>query len=161
VYAIAKSTYAAEEITQEIFIKLWTNQDLLKNVNNIDGYIYKITKNYSLNYLRKVASDSRLSDQLMKVAVISENITESRVHESEYRELIANALNELSPQRKLVYTLNREEGLNYNEIAEQLDLSKNTVKNHLFAALDFIRTHLIKNGVNPTVVALAILAAMD
>ena len=156
VYTIAKSPYAAEEITQEIMIKLWINQDLLKNINNIDGYIYRTTRNHALNYLRKVASDSRLTDQLLRVAVVSENMTESRVQESEYRELIANALNELSPQRKLVYKLNREDGLNYAEIAEQLDLSKNTVKNHLFAALDFIRTHLIKNGVNPTLIALAV-----
>lgn len=136
-YNIAKSRYAAEEITQEIFIKLWINREVLNNIANIDGYIYRITRNFSLNYLRKAASDSKLTEHLFKVAIQSENRTESDLHESEYKHLIRQALKGLSPQRRLVYQLSREDGLNYAEIADQLNLSKNTVKNHLFAALEF------------------------
>jgi RNA polymerase sigma-70 factor (family 1) len=155
VYAIAKSEYAAEEITQEIFIKIWMNEEALKNVSNLGGYIYTITRNYSLNYLRKAASDTRLINELMRVAVTNDNITEANIAASECRQLISTAVNHLSPQRQLVYKLSKEDGLNYDEIAAHLNLSKHTVKNHLLAALSFINNFLTKNGVNPTIIAIA------
>ncbi|HXB32986.1 MAG TPA: sigma factor [Puia sp.] len=55
VLAIAHSPYAAEEITQEIFIKIWLCRDLLDEVENLDGYIFTIARNRTLNYLRKAA----------------------------------------------------------------------------------------------------------
>jgi RNA polymerase sigma-70 factor (family 1) len=152
VFLIAKSEYAAEEITQEIFIKLWMNKEALININNLGGYLYTITRNYSLNYLRKAASDSRLVNELMRVAVTCNNSTEASIAVAECRALISNAVNQLSPQRQLVYKLNKEEGLNYDEIATHLNLSKNTVKNHLMTALRFIDDFLQKNGVNPAII---------
>ncbi|WP_158827568.1 RNA polymerase sigma-70 factor [Mucilaginibacter lacusdianchii] len=154
VYAIAKSQYAAEEVTQEIFIKLWMNQDTLKSINNLDGYIYTMVRNYSLNYLRKAASDSRLVDELLRVAVTNDNNTESRIQVAECKNLISKAVSQLSPQRQIVYRMSKEEGLNYDEIAGHLNLSKHTVKNHLLAALSFINSYLTKNGVHPTLIAI-------
>ncbi|OOQ57957.1 RNA polymerase sigma factor [Mucilaginibacter pedocola] len=154
VYAIAKSEYAAEELTQEIFIKIWLNKEALDGVSNIGGYIYTMARNYSLNYLRKAASESRLVDELARVAVSGHNNTESVIAASECKQLISTAVEHLSPQRQLVYKLSREEGLNYDEIADQLNLSRHTVKNHLLAALAFISNFLTKNGVNPTLIAI-------
>lgn len=154
VYAISKSQYAAEEITQEIFIKLWTNAEALNNVKNLGGYIYTITRNYSLNYLRKTASDVKLVNELMRVAVADDNNTEARLAASECRQLISNAVSQLSPQRQLVYKLCKEDGLSYDEIAAQLNLSKHTVKNHLMAALSFINSYLTKNGIHSAMVLL-------
>jgi len=51
----------------------------------------------------------------------------------------------LTDQQKTIFLLNRDEGFTYNEIAEQLNLSKSTVKNHMVAALKKIRSHLVKN----------------
>lgn len=154
VYAIVKSQYAAEEITQEIFIKLWMNIESLQDVNNLGGYLYTITRNYSLNYLRKAASDMRLVNELMRVAVTDHNNTEAGMAMAECKQLISTAVNHLSPQRQLVYKLSKEDGLNYDEIAAHLNLSRHTVKNHLMAALSFINTYLTKNGVNPTLVVI-------
>jgi RNA polymerase sigma-70 factor (ECF subfamily) len=154
VFAIAKSEYAAEEITQEIFIKLWLNKEALKDVKNLGGYIYTIARNYSLNYLRKAASDTKLVNELLRIAVTNDNNTEASIRVSECRKLISTAVSQLSPQRQLVYKLNKEDGLNYDEIATHLNLSKHTVKNHLMAALSFIGTYLTKNGVNPTLITI-------
>ncbi|MCJ8208491.1 RNA polymerase sigma-70 factor [Mucilaginibacter sp. RS28] len=158
VYAIAKSEYAAEELTQEIFIKLWLNKDALKDVKNMGGYIYTIVRNYSLNYLRKAASDTRLVNELLRTAVPCSNELESFIDASECKKLISKAVSQLSPQRQLVYKLSREEGLSYDEIAGKLNLSKNTVKNHLVAALSYINAFLVKNDVNPTLVAILTLS---
>ena len=155
VYAIAKSEYAAEELTQEIFIKLWLNKETLQDVDNLGGYIYTIARNYSLNYLRKAANDTRLVNDLMRIAVTDHNNTEASMAVSDCKQLISKAVSNLSPQRQLVYKLSKEEGLKYDEIAELLNLSKHTVKNHLMPALSFINNFLTKNGVNPTLIAIA------
>lgn len=146
VLAIAHSPYAAEEITQEIFIKLWLCRDLLHEVENLDGYIFTIARHRTLNYLRKAANDTRLLRELQGLAMPQNNNVEERALVTDYDLLLRDALSELSPQRRLVFQLSRDNGLNHEEIAEQLHLSRNTVKNHMVEALRFIRGYLGQHG---------------
>jgi|ERR1700722_3816607 len=146
VLAIAHSPYAAEEITQEIFIKLWLCRDLLPEVANLDGYIFTIARNRTLNYLRKAASDRRLLRELQELAMPQQNNVEERATATDYDLLLRDALSLLSPQRRLVFQLSRDGGLNHEQIAEQLHLSRNTVKNHMVEALRFIRSYLGQHG---------------
>jgi RNA polymerase sigma-70 factor (family 1) len=146
VLAIAHSRYTAEEITQEIFIKLWVCRDLLSQVENLDGYIFTLARNRTLNYLRKVASDARLLRELQELAMPQHNNVEERVLETDYEQLLHDAVSMLSPQRRLVFQLSRDSGLNHAQIAAQLHLSRNTVKNHLVEALRFIRSYLGRHG---------------
>ena len=147
VLTLARNPYAAEEITQEIFIKLWLSRDILQGVENIDGYIFATARNKTLNYLRKAAYDDRLLRELQERAApnIGNNV-EERALSSEYDRLLQDALALLSPQRRLVYQLSRERGLNHEEIANYLQLSRNTVKNHIVEALRFIRHYLREHG---------------
>ena len=64
VLAIAHSKYVAEEITQEIFIKLWLCRDILHEVDNLEGYIFTIARNKTLNHLRKAAHNVKLLHEL-------------------------------------------------------------------------------------------------
>jgi RNA polymerase sigma-70 factor (family 1) len=146
VLAIAHSPYAAEEITQEIFIKLWLCRDILHEVENLDGYIFTIARNRTLNHLRKAAYDTRLLRELQELVKPEHNNVEERTMVAEYDRLVRDAILLLSPQRRLVYQLSRDGGLNHEEIAEQLHLSRNTVKNHLVEALRFIRSYLGRHG---------------
>lgn len=158
VLAISKSEYAAEEITQEIFIKIWIGRENLDEIKNLDGYIFKIAKNLSLNYLRKIAYNESMSSELVRLATKDgSSSTDSRVNVAEYNKLINEAVNSLSPQRKLVYKLSREQELSYDEIAVQLNLSKNTVKNHHLTAIGVVRSFLVKNGISSAIVAFALL----
>lgn len=146
VLAISHSKYTAEEITQEIFIKLWLCRDILHQVDNLDGYIFTIARNKTLNHLRKAAHDRKLLSELQARAVPENNNVEERTLIAEYDNLIRDALILLSPQRRLVYKLSRYQGLNQEEIADHLQLSRNTVKNHLVEALRFIRNYLGRHG---------------
>jgi RNA polymerase sigma-70 factor (family 1) len=146
VLAIARSPYAAEEITQEIFIKLWLCRDLLPQVENLDGYIFTIARNRTLNYLRKAAYDTRLLRELQELAMPQHNNVEELALVTDYERLLRDALSMLSPQRRLVFQLSRDGGLNHEQIAEQLHLSRNTVKNHMVEALRFIRSYLGQHG---------------
>jgi RNA polymerase sigma-70 factor (family 1) len=146
VLVIVKSTEAAEELTQEILIKLWLCRDLLNKVDNLDGYIYVIARNKALNHLRKAACDLRLMNELKSFMQDEQNNIDDRITANDYDMLVKQALATLSPQRRKVYELSRVEGLNHEEIADRLSLSKNTVKNHMVEALKHIRGHINKSG---------------
>jgi RNA polymerase sigma-70 factor (family 1) len=148
VLAITHSHYTAEEITQEIFIKLWLCRDSLNQVENLDGYLFAIARNKTLNHLRKAAYDVRLLKELQErgLSAGSANNVEERAMAGEYDQLLQDALALLTPQRRLVYMMSRQRGLNHAEIAHQLQLSRNTVKNHMVEALRFIRHYFVKHG---------------
>lgn len=148
VLAITRSHYTAEEITQEIFIKLWLCREMLHEVENLDGYIFAIARNKTLNHLRKAAYDVRLLRELQERALAAEdgNNVEERSLVSEYDRLLQDALTHLSPQRRLVYVMSRQRGLNHEEIAHQLQLSRHTVKNHLVGALRYLRHYFVEHG---------------
>ncbi len=146
VLTIIKDKVIAEEITQDIFMKLWTVRDILHTIRNIDNYIFIIARNRSLNHLRKVKHDHSALEELRRHLVEAHNPVEEHLLQRDYEHLVERALAGLSAQRRIVYQLSREEGLNLNEIAERLQLSPNTVKNHLIAALKYIRQYLEQHG---------------
>ncbi|MBX3254481.1 MAG: RNA polymerase sigma-70 factor [Chitinophagaceae bacterium] len=148
VLAITHSPYIAEEITQEVFLKLWLNRLELDKIDNPDAYIFAIARNKTLNYLRKANYDKKLLREIeLTTADTLNNDVEERQAVSECDGLLEKAITQLSPQRKQVYRLSRKEGLNHVEIARQLNISRNTVKNHLVETLRFIRKYLHKNGI--------------
>ena len=146
VLTIAKSHTAAEEITQEIFIKLWLSRDLLSTVTNLDGYIFTIARHRTFNYLRKATNDARFLAELKEhMEPIENSNVEELIIKKGYDKLLAEALDKLSPQRRQVYELSRHKGMNLEEIALHLGLSRNTVKNHLVDALGSIRKYFTEH----------------
>ncbi|MCX2478178.1 RNA polymerase sigma-70 factor [Pedobacter sp. MC2016-15] len=154
ILAITKSEYVAEEITQEIFIKLWVARENLHEIKNLDGYVFKIARNLSLNHLRKVAYNEKMSTELIRNAANDGDSAETKLNLFDYNKLINQAVDGLSPQRRLVFKLSKEDELSYDEIASQLKLSKNTVKNHHLTAMGIVRSFLIKNGISSAVTVL-------
>lgn len=147
VLAITHSAHDAEEITQELFIKLWNKRQTLDSVLNIEHYIFTMARNRTLNYIKKAARDTRLMDELKFRMTSTQNDAEERLIRLDCEEMVEEALNQLSPKRSEVFRLSRYQGKKLNEIAGQLNLSKNTVKNHLVAALKFVRSYLTERGV--------------
>jgi RNA polymerase sigma-70 factor (family 1) len=146
VLAVSHSSYTAEEITQEIFMKLWLCRDALSSIDNMESYIFTIARNKTLNYLRKAGNQASLLQEIQKRMKPAANNTEERTSSSDLEKLVHEATSLLSPQRKLVYELSRQEGLNHDQIANELHLSRNTVKNHLVFSLRFIRNYLGRHG---------------
>ena len=153
VLAISHSKYVAEEITQEIFLKLWLCRDILHRVDNIEHYIFTIARHKTLNHLRKAAYDVKLLRELQQAMLPPANNVEEKSQHADCEKLIREAISLLTPQRRLVYQLSRAEGLNHKEIAHHLQISHNTVKNHLVQALQFIRDHLTRHSSSPFILA--------
>lgn len=146
VLKLTKSDQFARDIIQEVFIKLWEHRYHIHSINNIEAWLYRLTENKVIDFLRKAAADHRLKEAIWKNRPHHLNETEDNVVAREYSRIIQKAVDQLPPQRKLIYYLNREKGLNYQEIADELAISKHTVKNQLSNALQFIRSFITKSA---------------
>ena len=140
---LTKSDQYAKDIVQDVFLSLWSQQDQIDDIRNIEAYLYRITENKVVDFLRKAAVNQRLKQALFQnLREIIHNDTEDRVEARECASIIRTAIDNLPPQRKLIYEMNREKGLSYQEIADELQVSRHTVKNQLFSALQSIRHFL-------------------
>lgn len=136
---ITKSHLHAGDIVQEVFLKIWEHREELKNIRNTDAWLTRIVKNKLIDFMRKASADDRLKAAIWREININRHETEQLLEAKESDNLLNAAVNELPPQRKLVYQLNRESGLSYQQIADKLSISKHTVKNQLSTALRFIQ----------------------
>lgn len=145
-FKLTKSTFSAEEITQDSFISIWTSRAHLTEVNDPVGYLHTVVYNKINRYLKKEANKARILQLFRWNAREWVNETEEMVYANEGQRFINNALAQLSPQKKLIYELSRKEGKSYDEIAETLHLSPHTVKSHMVKALKFIRNYMKNNA---------------
>ena len=141
-YSFTKSQQVAEEITQDVFTRVWTTRESLIVIENIDAWLSTITRNLCFNYLKKLALERKTKDELLKTQNYSDENVEQYLSYKEKANQLAEALDQLSPQQRLIFTLNRDKGLKNEEIADQLHLSPNTVKTHMVSALRKIRSIL-------------------
>lgn len=138
---LTKSDLYAKDIIQEVFLKLWEHRASIHSIENIEAWLYRLTENKVIDFLRKAAADGRLKETLWN-KLPNHAIIEHEMEVKEYDHIIQKAIDQLPPQRKLIYYLNREEGLNYQQIANELHISRHTVKNQLSTALQSIRRFL-------------------
>lgn len=141
----------AEEILQLTFLKVWLNREKLPEIENLQGWLYRIAYREYLNLVR-----SRLNYE-SKLNKYSASMTHSdkqelpldTAHLDNIRKSIQTVIENLAPQRKRIYELSRNEGLKIAEIAATLNISERTVKNVLFTVLKTIRAQLIADGYGP------------
>lgn len=158
VFKLTKSDSTTTELVQDIFVKLWVNRSKLRDVENHQAYLFSIASNCTMDHLRKVAANARMKTRLWQQMAVSENNTEESLIAKESEELINAAVVQLSPQKQKIFTLSRNEGLNHEQIAHHLQLSKSTVKNHIVETLRHIRSYLHRHS--ETLILLGTTAAL-
>lgn len=139
---IIKSDDEAEDLCQEVFVKIWINRANFVDVRNLGVYLYVLSRNLTYNYLEsKQTSQSRMEER-----PFDEEDSHSPLDDlvaKDMQLLIDMVVEGMPSQRKIIYKLSREEGLSNAEIAERLQISKKTVENHLTLALRELRNALL------------------
>ncbi|MCO5240724.1 MAG: RNA polymerase sigma-70 factor [Chitinophagaceae bacterium] len=154
-FSIVKSREIAEELVIDVFLKLWIGRELLTEIQNMDAFLHKVAYNKAIDFLRITSRNIALQKVVNREIESSrEREADYRLQEQEYREIINRAIQQLSPQRRMVFTLSRVEGLNYDQIAKQLHLSRNTVRNTMADTLRSIRSYLLNNEISPVLLLL-------
>lgn len=149
VYSFAKrltrSEALAEDVVQEIFLKIWLGRETLRAVDNFGAYLNRAVRNHSLNVLRQIAQQARMSQELSIVTPQEIRETEAYMDLKESEMILSQALQSLTPQQRQVFLLCREDGLKYEEVAARLHISPLTVHSHMKQALKSIRSYFKNN----------------
>lgn len=153
---ITGSITAAEEIVQEAFVKIWTKRHLLNDVENIKSYLYRLCRNQTLNNLRQLAKERANQHEWVQTAG---SVMEDELNKETYFRLIDEAVTKLPPQQQKAYLLSRSEDLTYEEIANRMNISRDTVKKHLQLAVRFIMNYVRQHAGMP-VIAIGIFSSL-
>lgn len=150
VYAFAirnlKNKEDAESVVQEVFVNLWTNHEKLKEIENLDAWIFMIVFNTIRKHFRQLM---RKKKHLEKFAAYSLEDDNTTVTEAEYNDLLEKAekiIDRLPDRQRTIFILSKKEGLSNDEISAKLNITKKTVENYLTNAKSAVKKALVDEG---------------
>ncbi|CAG5003191.1 ECF RNA polymerase sigma factor SigW [Dyadobacter sp. CECT 9275] len=135
------SVFLAEEVVQDIFLKLWVKKENLSGIHEFEDYLFIMTRNHVFSALKRMARQQQLVDDLQLEMPSAENTTYNSILNQEMEQILQQAVELLPAQQKQIYLLSKEEELKRDEIAKMLRISSETVKTHLARALRHIRAY--------------------
>jgi RNA polymerase sigma-70 factor (family 1) len=141
-FRFVKNRAQCEGIVQETFLRLWSFRSRLDSSGNLWLYLYVIAKRLSFDAYKEISKSSVLRQELLLNLQAIRNTTEEEILANELECFTQNVISKLSNQQRLVFKLSRHDGLSHLEIANQLNISQNTVKNHMVEALKTIKKEL-------------------
>jgi RNA polymerase sigma-70 factor (family 1) len=156
IFNITRLPEISEEIVADIFVKLWVGRELLTQIEQPNAFLHKVAYYKAMDFLKTLARQARLQERYNEwyLATAHEKSPDQLLIDAEMVQLISRGINQLTPQRKLIYRLSREEGMTHEQIARHLNLSRNTVRNSIIAATRFIDTYLKEQILGPAMLLL-------
>jgi RNA polymerase sigma factor (sigma-70 family) len=142
IYTLTHSREAAEEIVQDVFLKIWTVKERLTEVQDFKKWLFNISKNHTLNALRKVIKEKADYKAFVKESYILDK--EENDYKNGLIQLVESAITRLPPQQKMAYMLAQHKGYSYKEVGSKMNLSPQTIKKYLQYARSFVYTEIEK-----------------
>lgn len=137
-----KSREDAEELVQDVFLKVWENRSSLDETKSFNSYLFTIAKNAILNHFRSKAHQGSYIEYIKQHASLIYSGTEDSIMYSDLGARAKKIIEKLPLRRKEVFLLSREQGYSNEKIAQILNISKKTVENQITLALKFIQERL-------------------
>lgn len=139
-WKILRSEEDAEDIAQDIFVKLWDNPDIWENKETWDSYIYTMARNQIYNFLKHQSVELSYQEKLSQDDSPSfEFDIYDKLYAKELQLLIKLTLDRMPEQRRKVFSMSRQNGMSNQEIADKLQLSVRTVERHIYLALQELK----------------------
>lgn len=133
----------AEDLTQEVLIKLWNNKNRFQDIEDKESYMLAITRNLVRDHFKKLTQEEKYREEVwLYVPQCDNNSLYREVQRNELNENIREIVNTLPDRQKQVYQLNFKKGMSLKDISNQLNISPYTAKNHLAQALKVIRSKI-------------------
>ncbi len=143
IFKLVRQQEAAEDILQDVFAALWENRKNIDREKSVGGWLFVVSYNKAIKFLNRAVREKILACEEMPLELAED--PESGRDQLEYQcSLINEAIESLSPQKKLVFTLCKLEGKTYEEAARLAGISPHTVKEYVGAALKFIKAYSIR-----------------
>lgn len=142
-YYVVKDQEEAKDLVQELFVKLWSSPEQLSSVLNYKYYLTTLVKNLALDSLRKTSNAKKTKESYLSLQWDPSYHMEAKNDGLDELKLdIERFVSELPPKCRLIFALNRFEGLTNSEIADYLDLSPRTVEKQISIALRTLRAQM-------------------
>jgi len=139
---LVKVDLLAEELLQDVFVRLWEKRHLIAPEQSFKSYLYLIAQNIVYDFYRKAARDGKLLSEIKAVSVAAYLHTEETILFKETSEMLNNAIDGLPAQQKLVFILCKIEGKSYAEVSRRLGISISTINGHIVKATKHIKKYL-------------------
>ena len=143
IYKVVKSKSTAQEILQEVFIKVWNNRTGIDPKSSFRAYIFRIAENNVCDFFRNASRIKKMHSHIHVIASKHYEHIEEFLLSKENNALLHTAINSLPPQRQLVFRLCKLEGKSYHEVSQQLGITVSTVSDHIVKANKAIRDYLL------------------
>ena len=150
-FSITKQQQAAEDVVSEVFLNIWNRKPDYKTIQELGSYLHVSVKHLAIRQASKDPGKFSYStyDESLQIsdAIDPENILLGE----ELQELIQQVIDGLSPHSKIVFELAKQKGYTYQEIAEEMGISKKTVESHMYIVLkkmkEALGVHFADSGV--------------
>jgi RNA polymerase sigma-70 factor (ECF subfamily) len=145
IFKFVKEQLVTEDILQEVFAKLWEKRKDINPSQSVAGWLFVISFNLSVDYVRKKLREQTIHKELLNLDFDDDySLDRKNIYEDQYQ-LLEKAIAQLSPKKRKIVTLCKLEGKTYDEVAEELKISRNTVKEHLSIAMVKLNDYIQKN----------------
>tara|TARA_R110002049_G_scaffold266138_1_gene442251 strand:+ start:459 stop:1058 length:600 start_codon:yes stop_codon:yes gene_type:complete len=144
--SMLKTKALAEEIVQDVFLNIWQHRDRLNPDLSFKSYTFTITRNLTFNLISKIANNRKLVEEVFYKSQKFYSPIEDKIAEADYEIIKNKAINQLPPKRKIIFEMSRNDGMSYEEISKELNISISTVKGQMSKALASIKTFLQIHG---------------
>lgn len=136
-----KDEEEVSDMVQDLFFKIWVNRETISQVTSFKAYLFRMARNMIYDHFEhSLVKESYEKKQQNKPDYT--DLVENDLYVKELELLIDIDIQQMPEQRKRVFTMSRKEGMTNDEIANQLQLSKRTVENHITQALADLRKAL-------------------
>lgn len=142
---LLKSTANAEEVLQDVFMKVWQKRETLDDTLSFKSFLFTIARNKCFDFLEKAANHEKMRTAIFYKSQKSFVAADRLVIESDFERIKNEALECLSPKRKIIFKMSREKGMTYDQIATELGISVSTVKSQMNKALASMRNYFNKH----------------
>lgn len=142
-----KSDEICEEVVSDVFLNIWNTRDKLPDIENMEAFIFIVTRNKAYNYIDKISRNPGNQQDIPSEISIESSNPESILIAKELEKVISNSISELPERCRIIFLMAREKKLKYHEIAKLLSISENTVHAQMVTALkklgDSIRKYMV------------------
>lgn len=145
--SITRDSFAAEEITQLVFLKVWEKRTHINEHLSFKSFLFSVAYNETISWLRMEKSQKRRISEFVNITGFQTNETEQMVEFRNIEGLANQLIQEMPEKRKEIFKLSREQGFSNKEIAGKLGISVKTVENQITSALKYLRGKLGKYNI--------------
>ena len=142
---LLKDPETADEILQSLFIKIWDMRETIDADKPFSAYILRMADHMAIDVFRKLTRDKKLQKELWDNFMDYSTSPDEDYIYKENLNILEQAIEQMPPQRKLIFRLCKIEGRSYKEVSEELNISYSTISNQLVIAMKFLKKYAIEH----------------